>query len=126
VRPRFGSRTPLPVWQSRASHGLSRIYDGRIHNRLAKIPSEIGHNKTQQHQGDKTPKYPSPRLVTTAIWRRFFRVPVHHATANSTFLIRAGSLSSARELFTEAKIETTKNVAMLDLAILNAEAAAGM
>ena len=52
-------------------------YCGRVHNRLAKIPSQIGHNKTQQDQGDKTPKYPSPRLMTAAIDGRFFGFFAH-------------------------------------------------
>jgi hypothetical protein len=44
---------------------------------------EDTHNNTQQHQGDKTPKYPSPRLMTAAIDRRFFGFLDHWATANS-------------------------------------------
>jgi hypothetical protein len=77
----------LPVWQSRAAHGLSGPNNGQFHNRLAKIPSQIGHNKTQQDQGDKTPKYPSPRLMTAAVDRRFFGFLIHQATANSIFPI---------------------------------------
>src|ERR1700684_2432761 len=34
-RPRPGSRTPLPVWQSTAAHGLSGKYNVRVHNHLA-------------------------------------------------------------------------------------------
>jgi hypothetical protein len=94
LRPRLGSKTLLPVWQSTASHGLCGTYVGSVHNRLAKISLEIGHNKAQQDQGDKTPKYPSPRLMTAAIDRRFFGVPVHYATANSTFSISVGQYFS--------------------------------
>jgi hypothetical protein len=34
--------------------------------------SEDSHHNTQQEQGDKTPKYPSPRIMTAAVDRRFF------------------------------------------------------
>ena len=42
-----------------------------------------GHNDTQQDESDKAPKYPSPRLMTAAIDRRFFGLPVHQASATS-------------------------------------------
>src|SRR4029077_10083234 len=62
--------------------------------------SQIGHKKTQQDQGDKTPKYPSPRLMTAAVDGRFFGFLTHSATANSIFSISVVSLSSARKLST--------------------------
>jgi hypothetical protein len=44
---------------------------------------EDTHNNTQQDESDKTPKYPSPRLMTAAIDRRFFGFLIHRAKANS-------------------------------------------
>jgi hypothetical protein len=55
--------------------------NSQVHNRLPEIPPEIGHKKTQQDQGDKTPKYPSPRLMTAAVDGRFFGFLIHSATA---------------------------------------------
>jgi hypothetical protein len=57
------------------------------------------HNNTQQDQGDKTPKYPSPRLMTVAVDRRFFGFLTHGAAAISIVSTSIGSLSSARALF---------------------------
>src|ERR1700689_2173998 len=50
---------------------------------LAKILFEESHDNTQQDESDKAPKYPPPRLMTAAIDRRFFGLPVHQATATS-------------------------------------------
>jgi hypothetical protein len=61
---------------------------------------EDTHNNAQQNKSDKTPKYPSPRLVTAAIYGRFFGFSVHYATANSILSISGGSSWSARDLFT--------------------------
>jgi hypothetical protein len=58
---------------------------------------EDTHNNTQQDESDKTPKYSSPRLMAAAIDRGLFGFLTHEATANSTFSISVGSLSSARE-----------------------------
>jgi hypothetical protein len=55
---------------------------------------EDTHNNAQQDQGDKTPKYPSPRLMTAAVDGRFFGFLTHEATANLIFSIRFGALSS--------------------------------
>jgi hypothetical protein len=40
---------------------------------------EDSHNKAQQDKSDKTPKYPSPRLMTAAIDGRFFGFLIHYA-----------------------------------------------
>lgn len=69
--------------------------NSRAHNRLANMLSQKGHNKTQQDQGDKTPKYPSPRLMTAAVDGRFFGFLIHEATANLIFSISVVSLSLA-------------------------------
>jgi hypothetical protein len=61
---------------------------------------EDAHNNAQQDQGDKAPKYPSPRLMTAAVDGRFFGFLIHEATANPIFAISVELLSSARELFT--------------------------
>jgi hypothetical protein len=68
------------------------------------MSAEDTHNNAQQDQGDKAPKYPSPRLVAAAVDGGFFGFLTHEATANSTFSIRVGSLSSACKLFTRFDI----------------------
>jgi hypothetical protein len=69
-------------------------------SRLSEMSPQDTHNNTQQDQGDKTPKYPSPRLMPAAVDRGFFGFLTHEATANSTFSISIGSSSSARKLLT--------------------------
>ena len=63
--------------------GAVLIDSSNLLNTLAKMLSEQSHSNTQQDQSDKAPKYPPPRLMTAAIDRRFFGLPVHQATANA-------------------------------------------
>jgi hypothetical protein len=65
---------------------------------------EDTYNNTQQDQGDKTPKYSSPRSVAAAIDGRFFGFFTHYVIANSISSISIGSSASARELFTHFDI----------------------
>ena len=41
-------------------------------SRLSEMSPKDTHNNTQQDESDKTPKYPSPRLMTAAVDGRFF------------------------------------------------------
>jgi hypothetical protein len=41
-------------------------------SRLSEMSPKDTHDNTQQNKSDKTPKYPSPRLMTAAVDRRFF------------------------------------------------------
>jgi hypothetical protein len=50
---------------------------------LSEMRPQDRHNNTQQDESDKAPKYPPPRLMTAAIDRRFFGLPVHQASVTS-------------------------------------------
>jgi hypothetical protein len=70
---------------------------------------EDAHNNAQQDQGDKAPKYPSPRLMTAAVGRRFFGFLTHQATAGSILSISVGPLSSEPHYNLKGIVDLTIN-----------------
>jgi hypothetical protein len=56
------------------------------------MSAEDTHNNTQQDESDKTPKYPSPRLMTAAVDGGFFGFLIHYANSQFDFSISIESL----------------------------------